>query len=216
MQTNSSGTERPLELVIVEDDSRQRELLQLLLDGTPGFYCRAAFPNAEELLQELAHLQPALILMDIDLGAGRNGVEAVREIRQLRPDLSVVMLTVHEDGESVFAALCAGAVGYLVKGIAPAALLAALQDAAAGGSPMSPSIARRVVSTFHVGPPNPLTEREQQVLSLLCTGESYRGIAEQLFISGHTVRTHIKHIYEKLHVHSRAAAVVKALKEKWV
>jgi len=216
MQTPPPPQARPLELVLVEDDTRQRELLQLLLDGTPGFYCCGAYPNAEAFLVDLPSLQPSLILMDIDLGQGLNGVEAVREIRRQRPDLSVVMLTVHEDGESVFAALCAGAVGYLVKGIAPADLLAALSEAAAGGSPMSPTIARRVVQTFHVGPNNPLSGREQEVLTLLCAGESYRGIADQLFISGHTVRTHIKHIYEKLHVHSRAEAVVKALKDRLI
>ncbi|MEO0733032.1 MAG: response regulator transcription factor [Bacteroidota bacterium] len=216
MYANTPSDARPLELVIVEDDPRLRELLQLLLDGTPGYFCRAAYANAEDLLADLEGLHPALILMDIDLGAGRNGIEAVREIRRRRPELATVMLTVHEDGESVFAALCAGAVGYLVKGIAPAQLLAALQEAAAGGSPMSPAIARRVVRTFHVGPENPLSEREREVLALLCDGESYRGIAERLFISGHTVRTHIKHIYEKLHVHSRAEAVVKALKERLI
>ncbi|MBC6992704.1 response regulator transcription factor [Neolewinella lacunae] len=216
MLSQRNTTERPLELVIVEDDRRQRELLELLLNGTPGFYCRAAFPDAEALLAELPGLHPGLVLMDIDLGSGRNGVAAVAEIRARRPELPVVMLTVHEDSDYVFAALCAGAVGYLVKGIAPAELLAAVQDAASGGSPMSPQIARRVVQTFHVGPANPLTEREKEVLAQLCAGESYRSIAEALFISGHTVRSHIKNIYEKLHVHTRAEAVVKALKDRLI
>ena len=213
MQTAVPHKDRPLELIIVEDDTRIRELLQLLLDGTPGYFCRAAFPDAESLLAQIKELFPDLILMDIDLGKGQNGIEAVRTLRKIRPEVPVVMLTVHEDERSVFAALCAGAVGYLIKGLAPVKLLAALNEAAAGGSPMSPAIARRVVKTFHVGPENPLSKREQEVLTLLCAGESYRGIAKQLFISGHTVRTHIKHIYDKLHVHTRAEAVVKALKD---
>lgn len=206
----------PLELIVVEDDPQIRELLRVLLDGSPGFWCRQAFPNGEELLAALPSIHNALVLMDIDLGHGINGIEALRHLRRERQDLQVVMLTVHEDSESVFEALCAGAVGYLVKGIAPVNLLAALKEAADGGAPMSPRIARRVVKTFHVGPENPLTKREREVLRLLCEGDSYRRIAEQLFVSGHTVRSHIKNIYEKLHVHSRAEAVVKAIRERLI
>jgi len=206
----------PLELIVVEDDSQIRELLRVLLDGSPGFWCRAAYPNGEELIAALPGIRNVLILMDIDLGHGINGIETLRRLRSKRPDLPVVMLTVHEDSESVFEALCAGAVGYLVKGIAPVNLLTALREAADGGAPMSPHIARRVVKTFHVGPENPLSPREREVLQLLCEGDSYRRIAEQLYISGHTVRSHIKNIYEKLHVHSRAEAVVKAIRERLI
>lgn len=211
-----SNTAPPLELVVLEDDPQIRELLRILLDGSPGFWCRHAFATGEDLLANLSEIQHALLLMDIDLGRGINGIETLRQVRIARPDLQVVMLTVHEDSESVFEALCAGAMGYLVKGISPVNLLAALTEAAAGGAPMSPQIARRVIKTFHVGPENPLTAREREVLKLLCEGDSYRRIAEHLHVSGHTVRSHIKNIYEKLHVHSRAEAVVKALQDRLI
>jgi len=208
--------ERPLAILLVEDDQTLRELLSLLFNGSPGFYCCGAFANAEAMLAELPGLFPDLLLLDIDLGPGLNGIETMEQLHRERPELTVVMLTVHEDEASVFAALCAGAVGYLVKGLEPVKLLAAAREAVAGGAPMSPAIARRVVRTFHLGPTNPLTKREREVLRLLCEGESYRGISEQLFVSGNTVRTHIKHIYEKLHVHSRAEVVAKAIHDKLI
>lgn len=213
---SNPSTIPPLELIVVEDDPQIRELLRVLLNGSPGFWCRQSFANGEDLLTALPGLPAGLVLMDIDLGRGINGIETLRRLRAKRPDLEVVMLTVHEDAEAVFQALCAGAVGYLVKGISPVNLLAALRSAAEGGAPMSPQIARRVVKTFHVGPVNPLTPREREVLRFLCEGDSYRRIAEQLHVSGHTVRSHIKNIYEKLHVHSRAEAVVKALKDRLI
>ncbi|MEL6273901.1 MAG: response regulator transcription factor [Bacteroidota bacterium] len=214
--TTSNAREKPIEIVLVEDDSNLRDLLKLLLNGTPGFFCRADFGNAEAMLKALPGLYPDLLLMDIDLGDGINGIEAVSQVRVQKPELNIVMLTVHEDEESVFAALCAGAVGYLVKGLEPVRLLEAVQTAVAGGAPMSPVIARRVVKTFHGRAQNPLSEREQEVLRLLCQGESYRGISEQLFVSGNTVRSHIKSIYQKLHVHSRAEVVAKAIKDRLV
>jgi DNA-binding NarL/FixJ family response regulator len=216
MANPSDLSGKPIKLIIVEDDQQIQELLRILLNGTPGFYCQAVFSTATEFLAALPDLQPDMVLMDIDLGDDLNGIEAVRRLRHLRADIPVVMLTVHEDSEAVFAALCAGAVGYLIKGIAPTELLAALRDAATGGAPMSPRIARRVVETFHVGTQNPLSSREKEVLTLLCAGDSYKSIADQLFISGHTVRSHIKNIYEKLHVHSRAEAVVKAMKDRLI
>ncbi|MEL6141649.1 MAG: response regulator transcription factor [Bacteroidota bacterium] len=214
--TTSNAREKPIEIVLVEDDSNLRDLLKLLLNGTAGFFCRADFGNAEAMLKALPGLYPDLLLMDIDLGDGINGIEAVSQVRVQKPELNIVMLTVHEDEESVFAALCAGAVGYLVKGLEPVRLLEAVQTAVAGGAPMSPVIARRVVKTFHGRAQNPLSEREQEVLRLLCQGESYRGISEQLFVSGNTVRSHIKSIYQKLHVHSRAEVVAKAIKDRLV
>lgn len=206
----------PQELIVIEDDDRLRNLLAVLLDGAPGFYCQRTYVAAEPFFAELSTIQGAIILMDIDLGNGMNGIEAVRRLYRERPDLTVVMLTIQEDSTSVFSALCAGAIGYLIKGIPPVQLISALEEAAAGGAPMSPKIARRVVATFHQGPPSPLSNRETEVLRLLCQGESYRSIAELLFISGHTVRSHIKNIYEKLHVHSRAQAVAKALRDRLI
>lgn len=214
MQSNTP--ERPLEILLVEDDPELRSLFKLLLNGSTGFYCRGAYATAESMLETLPGLFPDLIMMDIDLGEGINGITAVGQVKKERPEIPVVMLTVHEDDESVFAALCAGAVGYLVKGLEPVRLLAAAREAAAGGAPMSPAIARKVVNTFHAGPSNPLTEREKEVLKLLCEGESYRDIGVKLFLSGNTVRTHIKNIYLKLHVHSRAEVVAKAIKNRLV
>ncbi|PHI19202.1 DNA-binding response regulator [Lewinellaceae bacterium SD302] len=203
-------------LIVLEDDPRIRDLLQEVLNEAAGFNCPATYANGEDLLKDLPIRKDAIYLMDIDLGPGIDGIETLRRVRELEPQARVVMLTVHEDSDSVFRALCAGAIGYLIKGIAPARLIAALEEAAAGGAPMSPSIARRVVSTFHLGPKNPLTTREREILRLLCAGESYRMVAEHLFISGHTVRSHIKNIYQKLHVHSRAEAVVKAIRDRLV
>ncbi len=203
-------------LVVLEDDPRIRDLLQQILDEAPGFSCPTVYACGEDLLRGIPIRKDAIYLMDIDLGPGIDGIETLRRVRELEPEARVVMLTVHEDSDSVFRALCAGAIGYLVKGISPNRLIAALEEAAADGAPMSPHIARRVVSTFHLGPKNPLTTREREILRLLCAGESYRVVAERLFISGHTVRSHIKNIYQKLHVHSRAEAVVKAIKDRLV
>ncbi|MEM7574790.1 MAG: response regulator transcription factor [Bacteroidota bacterium] len=208
-------SQRPIEIVLIEDDPNLRQLMELLFNNSKGFYCKS-FAAAEPFIEQSDALSPDLVLMDIDLGLGMNGVQAVEVLHRKQPQLSIIMLTVHEDDDSIFRSLCAGASGYLVKGLEPVRLLEAVQQAATGGAPMSPKIARRVINTFHLGGQNPLSEREQQVLQLLCEGESYRGISEQLFVSGNTVRTHIKHIYEKLQVHSRAEAVAKAIRERLV
>lgn len=205
----------PFQLALVEDDEEVRSLMKLLLNSGNEFYC-SVYENAEVFLAALPELDPDLILMDIDLGPGLNGIEALKKVKQSGRNLNTVMLTVHEDDDSVFGALCSGATGYLLKGTTPVKLLDAVRQACLGGAPMSPGIARRVVSTFHIGQSNPLSTREKEVLALLCDGESYRGISKKLFISGSTVRTHIKHIYEKLEVHSRAEVVARAIREKLI
>ncbi|MEM8584124.1 MAG: response regulator transcription factor [Bacteroidota bacterium] len=205
----------PFQLALVEDDEEVRSLMKLLLNSGSEFYC-SVYENAEAFLAALPEIDPDLILMDIDLGPGLNGIEALKKIKRSGRKLNTVMLTVHEDDDSVFGALCSGATGYLLKGTTPVKLLDAVRQACLGGAPMSPGIARRVVSTFHIGQSNPLSTREKEVLTLLCDGESYRGISKKLFISGSTVRTHIKHIYEKLEVHSRAEVVARAIREKLV
>ena len=203
----------PTRVAIIEDDPDIRHLLQLLLDGSPGYLCENAFASCEEGIPVIIQQPADIVLIDIDL-PGMNGIEGVRTLRQALPELPIVMLTVHEDDEAVFDALCAGAIGYLVKGLPPVKLLAAIDEAQAGGSPMSPSIARRVVRSFQrTSSSNPLSEREHEVLKLLCEGDNYSSIAEKLYISGNTVRSHIKSIYKKLEVNSRAAAVLKASKE---
>ena len=133
------------------------------------------------------------------------------------PDTDFIMLTVRQDDQSVFSSLCAGATGYLMKDTPPSDLLHSIKEVYAGGSPMSANIARKVISSFTaVTPPSPLTDRETQILNLLCEGMNYRSIAEKIFLSAHTVKTHIKNIYKKLHVNSRAEAVNKAIRDKLI
>jgi len=204
-----------IHVAIVEDDPGIRAPLQLIIEGTPGFSCQFAYEDAESALKVLPDIRPDVILMDINL-PGMSGIKAVEKLRKSLPAVNVLMLTVQVDDHSVFESLCAGANGYLVKSTPPARLLAAIEEVQAGGAPMSMNIARKVLSSFQRAHDNPLTARERDILKLLTQGLTYSTIAEQLFVSGHTVRTHIKNIYQKLHVNSRAEAVRKALKDKLV
>ena len=156
--------------------------MQIIIDGNPGFYCKATFEDCESAIPELLHEPPDVLLMDIDL-PGMSGVEGVQQIRKSNNEISILMLTIHEDGENVFESLCAGASGYLIKGLPPVKLLACIQEAYEGGAPMSPAIASKVVSYFHRDTKHNLTERELEILKLLCKGENYSAIAEELFIS---------------------------------
>jgi DNA-binding NarL/FixJ family response regulator len=206
--------ERPIHVAIVEDDQEIRQLLQLLIDASPGFSCKLVYPDAEAALAELPTYPPDVVLMDIQL-PGMSGVACVRKLREVRPELDILMLTVQAEDNYIFDSLCAGATGYLLKETPPVQLLEAIREAKNGGSPMSPAIARRVIASFHrvKSTESPLSDRETEVLQLLCDGADYRQIAEKLFVSTNTVKAHIKNIYKKLHVHSRAEAVKKALKE---
>ncbi|MEL6650166.1 MAG: response regulator transcription factor [Bacteroidota bacterium] len=208
--------ERPIYIAIVEDDPEIRQLLDLLLNASPGFSCNQRFGDAESALEGLAQYPPDVVLMDIQL-PGINGIECTRKLREMHPDLDIMMLTVQEDDQDIFDSLCAGATGYLLKETPPAELLLAIQEVQKGGSPMSPRIARRVIASFRQGTqPSPLSERETEVLRLLCDGQNYRQIADQLYVSSNTVKAHIKHIYKKLHVHNRAEAVRKAMRDKLI
>jgi DNA-binding NarL/FixJ family response regulator len=204
---------RDIHVAVVEDDPEIRQLLRILLDGSPGYACALTFASAEEALTPIIEYRPDVVLMDIGL-PGISGIEAVSTLTQAWSGAVVLMLTVQMDDESVFQSLCGGASGYLLKETPPAELLLSISEAHQGGAPMSSSIARRVIRSF-VQPkiPSPLSEREQEVLVLICDGETYRGIAEAMCISTNTVKAHIKHIYDKLHVHSRAEVVRKALRE---
>jgi len=205
----------PIRVAIIEDDRDIRQLLQILIDRSPGFSCQQVFEDCAAALPVLVQNPPDLVLMDIDLPK-MSGIEGTLKIKELLPKLNVVMLTVHEDDEAVFQSLCAGAIGYLVKGLPPVQLLAAIQEAHEGGSPMTPAIARKVVRALQPERANPLSQRETEVLQLLCDGENYKTIAAALFVSTNTVKAHIKNIYEKLHVHNRAEAVGAALKNRLV
>lgn len=207
--------ENLIRVAIIEDDPRIRQLMQLIVDGSPGFYCQQVFEDCESAIPALEKNTPHLLLLDVDLPK-MSGIEGISLIKKIAPDLNIVMLTVHEDDETVFDALCAGAVGYLIKGLPPDQLLLYLKEAYSGGSPMSSSIARKVVRHFHRGQNNPLSPRETEVLQLLCLGENYKTIAEKLFVSPNTIKAHIKKIYSKLHVNSRAEAVAKAIQKRIV
>ena len=204
----------PIRIAIIEDDPDIRQLLRILLNSSPEYVCQQVYPCCEMGIPALQESPPDILLMDIDL-PGISGIEGVKKLRTKLPELNIIMLTVHEDDEAVFAALCAGAIGYLVKGLPPVQLLTAIDQAYAGGAPMSPGIARRIVQSFR--PQSTLSEdlsdREREVLIHLCEGDNYSTIAQKLFISGNTVRSHIKAIYRKLEVNSRAAAVLKANRE---
>jgi len=202
---------------IVEDDSRIRESLAVLINGSQNFRCISAYPTAEEALEELALKKPDVVLMDVNL-PNMSGIECVRQLKALMPKVQILMLTMYEDDDLVFQALMAGASGYLVKRTSPAELLAAIEEVHSGASPMSGKIARTVVEYFHklhrAAPEQEhLSRREQEVLELLAKGYRYKEIADALSIGFETVRSHLKNIYDKLHVRSRTEAVVKFLRK---
>lgn len=201
---------------IVEDDRSVRENLAGWIDQTPGFACVAACTSAEEALKRLSEAMPDVVLMDIHL-PGLSGIECVTRLRRLLPQTQIIMLTVEEDSEQVFESLKAGATGYLVKHVTPEEILEAVVEVHRGGAPMSSHIARRVVATFRRESPNDATQaqptpREEEILRLLARGSRSKEIAEQLHISTGTVNTHVRHIYEKLHVRSRAEAVARYIR----
>lgn len=207
----------PVTVSIVEDAAGVREGLVRLLDSAPGFRCLASYPDAESALAGIPKQIPEVVLMDIDL-PGMNGVDCVRKLKALLPDVRVVMLTVYENPEKIFDALSAGAVGYLLKKRLAEDLLAAIQDACAGGAPMSSQIARKVVQFFQQIPASSsmesLSARELEVLDLLAKGFLVKEIADRTGLGYGTVRTYIRRIYEKLQVHSRSQAVAKYLQPR--
>jgi DNA-binding NarL/FixJ family response regulator len=206
----------PLAVALVEDQRPLREGLAALVDGTPGYRVVGSYESMEAALAGLTAARPEVMLLDIEL-PGMSGIEGVREVKTRAPEVQVLMLTVFGDDDRVFEAICNGASGYLLKDTPPARLLDAIRELAAGGAPMSPEIARKVVTMFQrVAParetPGNLSPRETQILRLLADGHSYKTAAAELEISPDTVRFHIRHIYEKLHVHSKSEAVLKAFR----
>jgi len=202
-----------IRVAIVEDDEIVRENLALLINAAPGFSCVAACASGEEALHRLAQIAPEVVLMDIHL-PGQSGITCVGRLRALLPQVQIIMLTIEEDGEQVFESLKAGATGYLVKHVSTAEILEAVAEVHRGGAPMSSQIARKVVTTFRQlsDPEKPtvqLSPREEQVLRLLATGLRSKEIAKTLDLSVGTINTHVRHIYDKLHVRSRAHAVAK-------
>jgi DNA-binding NarL/FixJ family response regulator len=204
-----------ISVALIEDDGEIRDSLSILISGTPGYSCDQKYESVESALASIFKHSPDVILMDIELG-GMSGIEGVRQIKQKLPEIDIIMLTVHEDDESVFESLCAAASGYLPKNTPPSRLLEAINEVHDGGSPMGRNIARMVVSSFKAQSASPLSEREHEVLTRLCAGDSYKEIAEKLFVTEETIRSHIKNIYRKLEVHSKSEAVAKAMRTKIV
>jgi DNA-binding NarL/FixJ family response regulator len=204
-----------ISVTLVEDNDDLRENLVFLIDNSEEYCCVSAYPDCETALDNIEADEPDVVLMDIGL-PGMSGIEGIREIKKRMPRQDIIVLTVHEDDDLVFEALCAGACGYLIKDTPPEKLLEAIREAHHGGAPMSASVARRVVRSFQMEPHATLTEREKDILTQLCKGKSYKMIAHTLFISQDTVRSHIRHIYQKLQVRSKSEAVAKALKERLV
>ena len=200
---------------LVEDDDDIRQLMSFLINSSPGYSCVQAYESCEQAIEAFVLNTPDLVLMDIDL-PGMSGIEGVGLLKEKLPDLNIVMLTIHEDEEAVFDSLCAGAVGYLVKGLPPVELLDAIKETHKGGAPMSPAIARKVIRSFQPNLPSPLSVREKEVLQKLCNGDNYKTIASALFISTNTVKAHIKNIYTKLNVNTRAEVVSKAIRKKLI
>jgi len=201
---------------IVDDEKELRESIATFINGSPGFRCVSAYSNAKAALEGLPTEKPDVVLMDINM-AGMTGIECVERLKTQIPEVQVVMLTVYEDTDQIFRALAAGASGYLLKRLTPTKLLQAIREVHAGGSPMSASIARKVVASFQKSGTNDdkqvhLSPREQAVLDYLAKGLTYKAIADQLGISIDTIRTYLRRIYEKLHVQSRTEAVAKYLR----
>jgi DNA-binding NarL/FixJ family response regulator len=206
-----------ISVAIVEDNDKIRDGLSLLIDGSEGFNCMAKYSNAEDALKYLPAQKPDVVLMDIQLPK-MSGIECVENLMQKSPGLQIMMLTVYEDNEQVFKSLVAGATGYILKRTPPAELLEAIRELHEGGSPMSDQIARKVVQTFQqIGKSSKeteiLSERETEILSYLAKGYQDKEIAEKFFLSVKTIRTHLRNIYKKLHVHSRTEAVLKYLRK---
>jgi DNA-binding NarL/FixJ family response regulator len=211
-------SEQPeLDIWIIEDDPMFRGLMVDLLRETDGLRCGACFSSCEGALERLkTEFAPEIMLVDIGL-PGMSGIDGVRELKKISPTTEFIILTVHEDDEKVFQAICAGATGYLLKSAPSDEIVQKIKEVGEGGSPMDAHIARKVLSMFaRLSVPTHdygLTDREMQILGLLVEGLTKHSVAEKLFVSPGTIHTHVRNIYEKLHVHSRSGAVAKALKE---
>ncbi|HET8678244.1 MAG TPA: response regulator transcription factor [Blastocatellia bacterium] len=209
-----------IKVAIIEDQREIRECLQIMINGTQGYQCTASYRSVEEALDRIGHSLPDVVLTDIGL-PGMSGIEGVRLLKERYPDLLMLMLTVYDDDERIFDALCAGACGYLLKKTPPAWLLEGLKEAVNGGAPMTPEVARRVITLFRdIRPPEradyQLTPHETRLLKLLVEGHNYKSAASELGVSVHAVSFHLRSIYDKLQVHSKSEAVAKALRNRLI
>lgn len=210
-----------IKVCLFEDNDNLREGLMRLINGTYGFKCVGAFPNCDNLIEKVKSAQPDVVLMDIQM-PGMTGIEGVRLLKENYPELKILMETVFDDDEKIFKSICAGAEGYILKHTPPSQILDAIKEIHEGGSPMTPSIANRVLSMMKKSSTGKSVEtfdlsyREREILSCLVEGMSYKLIADACTISIETVGAHIKNIYKKLQVHSKSEAVAKAIKGKIV
>ena len=216
----SAVSDTTIRVAIVEDRREIRDGLAMIINGTPGFRCTGAYRSMEEALSAIPANLPEVVLCDIGL-PGMNGIEGIRILKERYPQLIVLMLSIYDDDERIFDALCAGASGYLLKKTPPAELLERVNEAIRGGAPMSPEVARRVVALFRAfRPPDntncELTPHEIRLLRLFVEGHNYKTAAAELGVTVHTISFHLRSIYEKLQVHSKSAAVAKALRSRLV
>ncbi|MBS1604369.1 MAG: response regulator transcription factor [Bacteroidetes bacterium] len=212
-----------ISVCIVDDNKDIRSALEQIILMADGYTLAGSFADAEEALQKIPLVKPNVVLMDINLGDGENGIDCVRQLKPLYPEILFMMCTIYEEDEKIFEALKAGANGYILKKTAPGKLLDSLRELYEGGAPMSSQIARKVVNAFQMGAATAdtgpasapskaisiLSNRENEILELLAQGMLYKEIAGRLFISQETVRKHVYHIYEKLHVNNRVEAINK-------
>ena len=211
----------PIKVAIFEDSKPLRESLQQLLNSEEDLICTGAFPDANRLARDIQQALPDVVLMDINM-PGISGIEAVQALTTTFPNIRILMQTVFEDNDKIFAAICAGASGYMLKKTPPQKMIEAIRETYSGGAPMTSSVAANVLQMFrsqtkiHQAEYIELSDREKEILALLVNGRSYKGVAAECFISIDTVSTHVRHIYEKLHVHSKSEAVAKAINQKLV
>jgi len=208
-----------MRIVVFEDNKKFRESLEFIIVTTSDMELCGSFEDTTRLQQKMEALQPDVVLMDINI-PGKNGIEAVKEIKANFPNIHVCMQTVFEDDDKIFASLCNGASGYILKNTPPEKVLQAIREVAEGGSFFTPSVAKKVLNNFQQQPQQgefvQLTEKEKEVLKFLVDGLSYKMIADKVNVSFHTIHTHLRNIYQKLHVNSKGEAINKAMKNRLV
>lgn len=205
---------------VIEDQREIREGLAALIGGTPGYRCAGVYRSMEEALAGIAERRPHVALVDLGL-PGMSGIDGIRALKARFPDLMMLVLTIYDDDERIFDAMCAGACGYLLKKTTPARLLESIKEVVDGGAPMSPEVARRVIALFRdIRPPAHadyhLTPHETRLLKLLVDGYNYKAAAAELHVSVNTISFHMRRVYEKLQVHSKSEAVAKALRQRLI
>jgi DNA-binding NarL/FixJ family response regulator len=216
----NSSSKAPIKVAIVEDQRNIRECLSFLVGGTDGLSCTGSYRTMEEAIDKIGHTLPDVLLSDIGL-PGMDGIKGVRILKERYPRMLILMITVYDDDERIFDAICAGASGYLLKKTPPVKLIESIKEAFEGGAPMTPEIARRVIEIFRQDRPTEreeyhLTPHETRLLKLFVQGHNYKTAATELGVSINTINFHVRNIYDKLQVHSRTEAVAKALKNRLV